>query len=72
MGIFAAGGVAVASELAVGGVAVGNVAIGQVVEGTHSLCTDIVTKEEIKRTVMEQYPDMSKIILKLILAGAGK
>jgi transcriptional regulator with XRE-family HTH domain len=67
IGVYAAGGVAVASKIAAGAVASGNIAFGQVVDGAHTLHTGEVTREQMKMVILDQYPNINKMLLKIIL-----
>jgi hypothetical protein len=63
VGFHAMGGVAVAAELAAGGVATVKVAIENVAYGEHALLTGGTTSSPIKEFILQQCPDMWRLIL---------
>lgn len=38
------------------------------IDGAYTLHTEEVTKEQIRLVILEQYPNINKVILKLLLA----
>ena len=65
IGKYAVGGGAIASDVAVGDYAKANIAIGNKVEGLKTLSLDS-SKEEIKRVIKEEYPNIKNWIVDLV------
>lgn len=65
-GMYAMGGAAVAAELAAGGVAAGKVAIGDAAYGEYTLLTGGTTGSQIKSFILQHYPDMWDVIVRLL------
>ena len=65
IGRYAVGGGAIASDIAVGDYAKANIAIGNKVDGLKTLSLDS-SKEEIKRVIREEYPNIKNWIVELV------
>lgn len=65
IGRYAVGGGAIASDIAVGDYAKANIAIGNKVDGLKTLSLDS-SKEEIKRVIIEEYPNIKNWIVELV------
>lgn len=65
IGKYAVGGGAIASDIAVGDYAKANIAIGNRVDGLRALSLDS-SKEEIKRVIKEEYPNIKNWIVDLV------
>lgn len=65
IGRYAVGGGAIASDIAVGDYAKANIAIGNKVDGLKTLSLDS-SKEEIKRIIREEYPNIKNWIVELV------
>lgn len=65
IGKYAVGGGAIASDIAVGDYAKANIAIGNKVNGLKTLSLDS-SKEEIKRVIKEEYPNIKNWIIDLV------
>lgn len=65
IGKYAVGGGAIASDIAVGDYAKANIAIGNKVDGFKTLSLDS-SKEEIKRVIKEEYPNIKNWIVDLV------
>jgi transcriptional regulator with XRE-family HTH domain len=68
LGEYALGSVAVASRIALGAVAKGNIAIGTVADGGHAMNIHTVSKEMVKEVILDQYPQINRLILNIFLA----
>ena len=65
IGRYAVGGGAIASDIAVGDYAKANIAIGNKVDGLKTLSLES-SKEEIKRVIREEYPNIKNWIVELV------
>ena len=65
IGKYAVGGGAIASDIAIGDYAKANIAIGNRIDGLRTLSLDS-SKEEIKRVIKEEYPNIKNWIVDLV------
>lgn len=65
IGKYAVGGGAIASDIAIGDYAKANIAIGNRIDGLRTLSLDS-SKEEIKRIIKEEYPNIKNWIVDLV------
>jgi transcriptional regulator with XRE-family HTH domain len=72
IGMYSFGGVALASKVACGGVASATIALGDVVNGDHTLDIAVATKDQIKQVILENDPNIPRVILDLFLMVAKR
>lgn len=67
LGEYAIGSVAVASRIALGAVAKATIALGTVSDGIHAMNIHTASREQVKEVILDQYPHLNRLILKLFL-----